>query len=848
MLLRPFPTALALAAMAQLPCSAQLGLTYCAGVPNSTGNPAALTASGSVVLSSNNLLLGCAGLPQGSNGYFVRSDTRGLVPGAGGGVGTLCLGGAVGRYTGSVVQAPASGQIAMAIDLTSLPGPTGSFGATVGNPLCFQFWYRDALPGGATTSNFSSAIEVTAHCGAGTRFHEQQPMGSTGGHPQAGDIDGDGWTDLVASNGLQAEFSVYRGDGAGGFGPEERHPSAPHAKVVGLTDVDGNGTLDVVLLGGSPTSVIVSANLGFGNFAVPRLWPVSFSPELFVHLDADGDGDRDFVVASVFPFNQQLRLCKNDGLGDFSDQQFIPFASQFYGLAAGDLDGDGDDELLVTVVHSTHGEEIFLGTPGAPFATSTHLPTPWRAAHVTVGDVDSDGALDLVLKGEVTPELAVWRNMGGLQFSLAQSLPNELGWEHSTLADMDGDGAPEIVTNAAGALRIFRNIGAATFAPPESTQVGNVFLREVLPMHLDADPHIDLVSANGTTITISRGHGGLSLGGPDAYTDGRVSNQVELADVDGDAIDDLILLNGPFTHVSARRGRPNGTFDAAVELEIGYLCSQLECGDLDGDGVAEILLANNSLGGLTIVRYDATPALVSSGVTGGAERLNAFAVDDVDGDGLGDLVALLNNNRLMVRHNQGGGVFSPPTILACTSGFLPDLDLEDMNADGWLDIVVAGGGNGPVSVFENDQQGAFTFRFGIDFGTFVNGIAVGDVDGNGRLDIAVTDYTQREVHVLLSAGGMSFQQPTSHALPAPPFGIAIFDHDDDSLADIVVCAEGICALHNLGWGTSFALSQHASLDETNDLAVEDLEGDGILDVIIGYGDSSGAGVHFNRCR
>ncbi|MCP3918870.1 MAG: hypothetical protein GY711_25260 [bacterium] len=132
-----------------------LGATYCSpAVANSTGFPAVLTATGSPYVNQNFLTLSASQLPPGQFGYFLASQTQGMVvpPGS---QGLLCLSGNTGRFDEpqQIVQGPGGD---LDVDLAGIPvNPPAA--AQVGDTWNFQCWYRDV--GG--TSNFSDALSVT---------------------------------------------------------------------------------------------------------------------------------------------------------------------------------------------------------------------------------------------------------------------------------------------------------------------------------------------------------------------------------------------------------------------------------------------------------------------------------------------------------------------------------------------------------------------------------------------------------------------------------------------------------------------------------------------------------------
>lgn len=136
-----------------------IGTPFCAANPNSTGASSAITAVGTVSVSSNTLNLRCEGLPLNATAFFIVSDVPFFVANAGGSQGNLCLGGAIGRGVGGIRNSGGTGQVEVTADLGALPSAAGVFAAQAGDTLSFQCWHRDAVSG-VTTSNFSNAVQL----------------------------------------------------------------------------------------------------------------------------------------------------------------------------------------------------------------------------------------------------------------------------------------------------------------------------------------------------------------------------------------------------------------------------------------------------------------------------------------------------------------------------------------------------------------------------------------------------------------------------------------------------------------------------------------------------------------
>ena len=136
-----------------------IGSSYCGpAIPNSTGNPGFISATGSAVVASNDVTLMASGMPANQFGYFLNSMTQGFVQNPGGSQGNLCLGGQIGRYNGQIFNSGASGTGTLMLDLPNTPTPSGSVSILAGETWNFTCWYRDNNPG--PTSNFTDGVVI----------------------------------------------------------------------------------------------------------------------------------------------------------------------------------------------------------------------------------------------------------------------------------------------------------------------------------------------------------------------------------------------------------------------------------------------------------------------------------------------------------------------------------------------------------------------------------------------------------------------------------------------------------------------------------------------------------------
>ncbi|MEL6430427.1 MAG: right-handed parallel beta-helix repeat-containing protein [Planctomycetota bacterium] len=133
----------------------------CPTTPNSTGVPGRIFAEGSLAAVDLDLRLSARGVPQNQFGVFLVSRSAGLAPMAGGGSGTLCLGGDIGRFNGpgQILSSGANGTFALDVDLSTVPQPSAFVTVRPGETWRFQAWHRDLAPG-AFSNQFTDAVAL----------------------------------------------------------------------------------------------------------------------------------------------------------------------------------------------------------------------------------------------------------------------------------------------------------------------------------------------------------------------------------------------------------------------------------------------------------------------------------------------------------------------------------------------------------------------------------------------------------------------------------------------------------------------------------------------------------------
>jgi hypothetical protein len=316
---------------------------------------------------------------------------------------------------------------------------------------------------------------------------------------------------------------------------------------VAAGDVDGDGDVDAVVGDNGillPVTSWVFRNDGAGRFepAPGGTWQGGASASLRL-VDLDADGDLDLVEGNgveryqwALPYPRQNRLGRNDGTGRFTDVTATHFPSVQFGTAdaeAGDVDGDGDVDLVFANADGTTGAVRLWRNDGtARFrADSVPMPLPAIAAwSVELRDFDRDGDLDLF----VLATQGAWflANRGDGSFadeSVARLGPNRPGGHDVPLAagDVDGDGD----LDAVAPIGTWLNDGRGTFTFGSVRACGG---SAGLLADFDEDGRVDAIWGTGGG-SVCRDDQPIWLAGSYCGIEA-----LGAADVDGD--DDLDLL------------------------------------------------------------------------------------------------------------------------------------------------------------------------------------------------------------------------------------------------------------------------------------------------------------------
>jgi hypothetical protein len=655
-----------------------------------------------------------------------------------------------------------------------------------------------------------------------------------------GDVDGDGFTDLVASGqfgpGTGAPgISVLRNTGA------EYAPPATYgarAQDLALADLDNDGDLDVAYSTITGSNLAVALNDGSGAFGAPLNRTAGSTPLGVAAADLSGDGWNDVVVASSG--TDQVRVFLGTGGGALAAGVAYATGDFPFDVALGDLDADFDLDIVVS---NDNGQSVsVLSNQGAgTFAAAVHHALGADGRKLALGDLDGDGDLDVaVARFEANfPALsgaAVLSNDGlGNLAPAAFYSTNTLAWGLS-LGDLNGDLTPDlaITSEANGTAAVLVNDGNGVFFLLSPTG-GYALSSRAYSTELDdfdLDGSLDLIAGNVTdgnvSVLLGDGFGGLDLG--DVYAFGGTA--VAVADLDGDDRPEVLQAASP-SGLRVFRNLGNGTF-STPDVYSSALPQTIAADDLDGDGDSDVVLAIQGVSDVVAVMRNDGAGFLDPQVTFPAgPDPRGLALGDYDGDGDLD-VATTNRFEISVLLNDGLGNLGPrmafPISIASSSVAAGDLD-----GDGDLDL--AGGSFGPTSVWVvlGDGTGAFGPSALYAAGSAPLSVDLGDFDGDGDLDLASANNSSDNASILLNAGNGTFVTGSTLAVGVDPIEARVVDADVDGLADVLILCSStrnVFLLRNQG-AASFAFPELYGVGLTPSwLAVGDLEGNGRPDLVV----------------
>ncbi len=561
---------------------------------------------------------------------------------------------------------------------------------------------------------------------------------------------------------------------------------------VAIGDLNRDSYSDLILVGYS-SDALVLLNRGGGVFDPPIRYSTGEATDRVALVDVNGDHNLDLVALT----DSTITVRMGNGLGGFGSLAMYPSEPDSRYMAVGDLNSDGASDIVAGAFATTSLPVLFNDGSGR-FDTRRNIEFSDPVGSVAIGDFNRDAQMDLV---------AVHYDEGSIDISLG-----------------NGDG---------------------TFQPPVGLTVGSrPTMVAVADFNEDGPQDLAVFQDQKAGIWAGDGKGGFAEIGEVSTRFVYSPLKVAAADLNNDGHTDLVWVSFMGATVNILFGNGHGEF-TSEDYNAGRSVEGFATGDLDGNGHLDIAAPDDISDNIYFLFNKGDGSFAAPRAYGRVYRLADF-----NGDGNLDTLAadLVLTNRLYARLGNGDGTFGEiyPLIFDEVLGFGHGASTEvgDLNNDGYPDVVGKLTRNG-VGVLLGRADG--TFVSAPDHPLLTDCVGLGDFDGDGKLDLASCGLprtsTTNNVRVFTNAAvslgnGDGTFGPEQQVEGSGPYGpLAVADLNKDGKLDLVVRLNVY-----LGNGDgSFGLATTLPASEwLSSVKADDVDGDGNLDLIVGSSHAEGA--------
>jgi len=333
---------------------------------------------------------------------------------------------------------------------------------------------------------------------------------------------------------------------------------------------------------------------------------------------------------------------------------------------------------------------------------------------------------------------------------------------------------------------------------------------------IDGDGKLDMVVANSGSSNVSIFKntgtvGTLSFASKIDITTGATPLSVFAADIDGDGLIDIITANSTGNSVSILRNTSTSTsisFDAKIDITTAAGATSITAGDFDNDGKIDIATANKTSNSVSVFKNTSTLGSISFATkqdfTTGTNP-NSIAVGDIDGDGkieiaVANKISLGSGSISVFKNTSSAGSISFAAKQDFTAGSdAASIAMGDLDGDGKLDIITQNWNPGTASTFRNTSNSTTISFVRLDVNVFGSGycLVLADTNGDGKVDGVATHTTTSIIGNLQNnstVGAIAMAGTAGFATGSNPQGLAVADVDGDGLPDFVCANNGASSI------------------------------------------------------
>jgi hypothetical protein len=658
-----------------------------------------------------------------------------------------------------------------------------------------------------------------------------------------GDVNGDGKDDIIMVHnsgacaasaarkiapptfGCGSTFDVLLSNGDGTFTLGNNYSISNYNLNGGLlTDINGDGKLDILAIDSeNPALVIEVLGNGDGTFQAPATYATlsGAAPNDINFADFNGDGKLDFEGT----VSNQVMVYLASGSGFLSPVPLVTSDTVYdtCGESTGDLNGDGKPEI-VSVNCGDNTLTVYLNNGDGSFQTGAYYDnagdTYMYAGTATIADVNGDGKNDVLTASYYAGSITVFLGNGDGTIT-SPTVGYSTGGNPYTaplVADFNGDGLADImVPDDWFSLVYLEGYGDGTFRSGVSYYLPQSFSEYaysygVASGDFNGDGIPDIVAgqdgntnAPGVVVYLSNGDGTMQQGV--TYGTSASLAYVAVADFNGDGKLDIVASDYANGVVQIFLGNGDGTFTVGQSYATDTLSSpypqNLITGDFNHDGKVDLAIANGSshtIGVLLGVGDGTFGQLANYSLS---NEPYAIAAADLNGDGYLDLAVTAYNDSasnvdILLGNSDNSGTFQAEVDIATGTGYPEFVALGDLNGDGKLDMAVTMQ-NGPIyysALVVALGNGDGTFQAPVAYPSSTQGggllntelanVQMADFNGDGKLDLIYVNYDLGTVGIMTGVGDGTLNSPVEFPTSGYVWGMTLADVNNDGAMDVVM--------------------------------------------------------------